>query len=378
MPDFAHLKKSQRSYAEPVVTQVTPRPPAPAPAMRLRPAVTPRAGADATGDTGAAGTGAADAKPGAPQREAGGAATGLTVLVTGATGYIGGAILNGLREAGIDVLAGVRATTALPAGATVLLTGDLADPGLKLPPMEAVIHAAGLGHRRGVPTATWRRANVDAAVNLARAAREAGAKRFILISTAHIHGRVHEGVVTDTTPPNPMDAYAESKLQAEHDVAAAFGPGLGLIRPVAVIGPGCPGNIQLLLKLLARGIPLPFGAVQNRRSFIARDDLARIVRAVLQAPRMPESVLAAHWEAISTPDLVRALAQGLGTTAKLPACPPHILAAASTMLGRSAMWQSLSGDFVANPAAARALGWEPAASLAESFQATARYYNTAR
>jgi nucleoside-diphosphate-sugar epimerase len=302
----------------------------------------------------------------------------LTVLVTGATGYIGGAILNGLRAAGIDVLAGVRATAALPTGATVLLTGDLAEPGLKLPPMEAVIHAAGLGHRRGVPTATWRRANVDAAVNLARAAREAGAKRFIFISTAHIHGRVHAGMVTDTTPPNPMDAYAESKLQAEHDVAAAFGPGLCLIRPVAVIGPGCPGNIQLLLKLLARGIPLPVGALQNRRSFIARDDLAEIVRAVLQAPVMPESVLAAHWETISTPGLVRALAQGLETAARVPACPPHILAAAAAVLGRSAMWQSLSGDFVANPAAARALGWQPAASLVESFQATARYYNTAR
>lgn len=302
----------------------------------------------------------------------------MTVLVTGAAGYIGGAILQGLREAGIDVLAGVRATAALPAGATVLLTGDLAEPGLKLPPMETVIHAAGLGHRRGVATVTWRRANVDAAVNLARAARKAGAKRFILISTAHIHGRVHEGMVTDTTPPNPMDAYAESKLQAEHDVAAAFGPGLCIIRPVAVIGPGCPGNIQLLLKLLSRGVPLPFGAVQNRRSFIARDDLAQIVRAVLQAPAMPESVLAAHWEAISTPNLVRALARGLGTTARLPAWPPHILSAGATMLGRSAMWQSLSGDFAANPAAARALGWTPAASLAESFEKTARYYNTTR
>jgi UDP-glucose 4-epimerase len=302
----------------------------------------------------------------------------LTVLVTGATGYIGGAILNCLREAKVDVLAGVRATSTLPAGATVLLTGDLAEPGLKLPPMTAVIHAAGLGHRRGVPTATWRRANVDAAVNLARAAREAGAKRFILISTAHIHGRVHDGVVTDTTPPNPMDAYAESKLQAEHDVAAAFGPGLCLVRPVAVIGPGCPGNIQLLLKLLARGIPLPFGAVQNRRSFIERDDLAQIVRTVLQAPVMPESVLAAHWETISTPGLVQALAQGLGTKAKLPACPTHVLATVATVLGRSAMWQSLSGDFAANPAVARALGWEPAARLAETFEATARYYNTTR
>jgi len=302
--------------------------------------------------------------------------TDLPVFCSGATGYIGGAILRALAAQGVPALGGLRKSQPLHEGIGPLITGDLAEPGLKLPPVQAVVHAAGLGHRRGVSAETWRRQNVDAAVNLAKAAREAGARRFILISTAYIHGRTHAGLVTDTTPPSPMDFYAESKLQAEHDVAGVFGPGLTIIRPVAVIGPSCPGNVQLLLKFIGRGIPLPFAGIQNRRSFIHRDDLAAIVLAALAAEKPPESILAAHPESISTPDLVRALADGLEAKDKLFDCPSQLLSAAATLLGRAPMWQSLSGNFIANPVCARAIGWSPVETLAESFVQVARYHHT--
>ncbi|OYV34934.1 MAG: hypothetical protein B7Z81_09370 [Acidocella sp. 20-61-6] len=299
------------------------------------------------------------------------------VFCSGASGYIGGAIVRLLAHERIPALGGLRAPQPLPVGVSALQTGDLCQPGLSLPPVSAVIHAAGLGHRRHASAKTWASENVVAAVNVARAASAAGATRFVLISSAHIHGRVHPGMVTDTTPPNPMDAYAESKLQAEHEVAAAFGPGLIILRPVAVTGPACPGNLQLLLRLLARGIPLPFGGIENQRSFIDHDDLARIALAALRAEHPPQSVLAAHPESISTPALIRALAKGLSVTAKLPTWPEPVLATIATLLGRAAMWQSLSGNFVANPAAARALGWRPAQSLEESLISTARYHTTA-
>jgi UDP-glucose 4-epimerase len=300
----------------------------------------------------------------------------LTVFCSGATGYIGSAILRCLAANDIEVFGGTRRAALLPAGVKPCVTGDLAQPGFLLPAVDTVIHAAGLGHRRRVSRDIWRRANVDAAVNLARAARAAGAKKFILLSTAHVHGRVNDRMVTDTTPPNPMDFYAESKLQAEHDVAGAFGPGLTIIRPVAVIGPNCPGNIPLLLKALRRGIPLPFGALDNRRSFIERDDLAKILLLAVLSPQAPESILAAHPEAISTPELIRALAEGLDVRPRIPNWPPQILGLSANLLGRAAMWQSLSGNFTANPAAARALGWNPAQTLAESFRHTSRYYDT--
>jgi len=300
----------------------------------------------------------------------------LSLFVSGASGYIGSAITRAASARGMAVWGGIRSARALSPGVEPVVTGDLADAHYTLPPAEIIIHAAGLGHRRGVAPENWRRQNVEAAVNLARAARAAGAKRFILISTAYIHGRVHAGPVTDTTAPTPMDDYARSKLDAELETEVAFGPGFAAIRPTAVIGPGCPGNVQLLLHCLRRGLPLPFGGIRNRRSFIPVTDLATLALTLAQAETMPARVLAAHPETISTPALVRALAEGLGVRAWLPPFPPALLGLAAAALGRRGMWQSLSGNFAAEPRAALALGWKPEQNLADSLRETARYYDT--
>ncbi|MDE8346353.1 MAG: NAD-dependent epimerase/dehydratase family protein, partial [Acidocella sp.] len=320
--------------------------------------------------------------PRAPARTADGAQVGLSqneteapVLCTGAAGYIGAAIVNGLAAAGYKVLAGLRRDATVPRGAQAFITGDLSQERLVLPRLRAVVHAAGLGHRRGVTRDVYLRDNVAATVNVARAARNAGASRFILVSTAHVHGRVHNDVVTDTTAANPMDMYAVSKLMAERAAADAFGPGFCALRPVAVIGPGCPGNIGALLNLLRLRLPLPLGGIANRRSFIARDDLAALVVALLRAPDVSGPVLAAHPEAVSTPELIRALAAGIGVRSLLWPCPSPLLAMAAKLLRREALWQSVSGSFVAAPMIAQGLGWRPQAGLYESLRATARYYD---
>lgn len=300
----------------------------------------------------------------------------MRLFVSGATGYIGGAIARHAAASGAAVYGGVRQRRELPQGIKAIITGDLAESRFGLPDVDTAIHAAGLGHKRGVSKATWRRQNVDAAVNLARAAKLAGAKRFILISTAYIHGRVHDGAVSDDTAPAPMDDYAQSKLDAEDAVREAFGPGVSIIRPSAVIGPGCPGNIQLLLKLLSRGLPLPFASIRNQRGFVPVDGLAALALLAAQAEAPPPIMLAAHPETISTTDLIRALAAGLGVRPRLAPCPAGLLLLGASLAGRRAMAQSLTGNFATHPRAALALGWKPAESLAESLAATARYYNT--
>jgi len=290
------------------------------------------------------------------------------IVCTGATGYIGGAILRHLHAAGFDVRGGVRRAVRLPF--PTMLMGDLAAP-LTLPPADIVIHAAGLGHRRDVDAASWRRENIEPARHMAAAARAAGARRFILISTAHIYGRVAEGAVSDDSPANPMDLYAQAKLEAEAAAEDAFGPGFCALRPVAVIGPGCPGNLQSLMALLRRGIPLPLAALRNRRSFIHRDDLAALVERVITAPAPPRHLLAAHDESIGTPDLIRALAAGLGVAPRLIPAPSPLLAAAARLAGRAALWQSVAGSFRAAPKAALSLGWRPAGRLADQLRSVA-------
>jgi nucleoside-diphosphate-sugar epimerase len=299
----------------------------------------------------------------------------VKLFVSGAAGFIGGAIARHAAVSAI-VYGGVRRRTELGPGIKPIITGDLAETRFGLPDVDVVIHAAGLGHRRGVARAEWQRQNVDAAVNLARAAKLVDAKRFVLISTAYVHGRVHEGIVSDDTPPAPMDDYAQSKLDAEAAVREAFGPGVSILRPTAVIGPGCPGNIQLLIKLLLRGLPLPFAGLDNRRGFIPVDDLASLALMMAQAETPPPLILAAHPETISTPALIRALASGLGVPDRLFPCPARLLGLGAGLLGRSAMWQSLSGNFNTAPRAALELGWKPAETLVESLGAAARYNNT--
>ncbi len=296
------------------------------------------------------------------------------VFVTGANGYVGGAISSALVASGFSVLGGVRNDSPQGSGIKSLVTGDLASAKLQLDGLRAVVHAAGLAHKRGVAAALWRQANVDASITVARAALAAGVERFIFISTIGVYGRSVSFTVDEASPLNPMDGYALSKLQAETSLREILGARMTIIRPAAVIGPKCPGNLQLLMKLLAKGIPLPFAAIKNQRSFIDADDLARLVVMVLNAEAAPELAIAASPETIATPQLIRLLAEGMATPARLLPVPPSVLAIGARLLGRGAMWQSLAGSFAANPKAALKLGWTPLQPLRQSLLKTGQAY----
>lgn len=290
------------------------------------------------------------------------------VFVSGSNGFIGRVVTSQLLRAGHDVIGGVRQPAPLAAGVTPLITGDLADSVPALPELDAVIHTAGLAHQHGRSPETMMRGNVVAAENLARAT-PANA-RFIFLSSIVVHGRASPVPLTDATLPAPHDEYARSKLMAEQMLTRHLGQRLNIIRPAAVIGPHCPGNIALLLKVLRRGLPLPLGAIQNERSFIDVEDLARLILMCLTAAA-PRVMLAAHPTPISTPGLIRALANGLNRRARLWPLPPACLALAAHLTGKEQMWKSLSGDLVVRPEAALQMGWQPATSLTMSLEKTA-------
>lgn len=296
------------------------------------------------------------------------------VFVTGAAGFVGRELCRVLPGCGVAVQGGVRTDAVLPGGVQAVVTGDLATARLDFAGLDAVVHVAGLAHRRGVGADAWMRENCAAAVNVAVQAKAAGVARFVFISSIGVLGRKVAGVVDERAPTAPADDYAKAKLQAEQALRAIYGDALVVVRPVAVVGAGCPGNLPLVMKLLRKGVPLPFGSIRNQRSFIDVGDLARLVGLVLNAEMAPPLLLAAHPAPVATPDLVRDLARGMGVGARLLPCPPWILAMVARLAGRAAMYESLAGDFVVNPAAALALGWRPAESLAESLAKTGAAY----
>ncbi|MCF3947892.1 NAD-dependent epimerase/dehydratase family protein [Acidiphilium iwatense] len=300
------------------------------------------------------------------------------VLVSGASGFIGRAVTARLAESGIEVVVALRRQRDIPGAARAVDASDLAapDPALAnaMRGVGTVIHAAGLAHRTGVNPAALAAANVTAASRVAEIAASRGVPRFILVSSAAVFGKTRVDVFTEASEPRPDDSYAHSKLGGEIAVRAALAgtaTRLVVVRPCAVVGPGCAGNIPRLARLIGKGLPLPFGAIRNARSFVAIGDLAGLIDAAIRADDPPELAIAAHPEPIGTPDLIRALARGLGRRTILVPLPAALLGAAARAAGKAALWQSFAGSFRADVTIARdRLGFTAATPIETALEMT--------
>jgi nucleoside-diphosphate-sugar epimerase len=188
---------------------------------------------------------------------------------------------------------------------------------------------------------------------------------------------------TEADPPAPEDDYGRSKWEAEsvtRQVASGTGLELVVVRPCLVYGPGVKGNLRALLAALARGVPLPLGSVRNRRSLVGLDNLCGLlVRCVEQAAAAGESFLAADGEDLSTPEMVRALATGIGRPARLFPVPVPLLEAAGALAGRREAVERLTGSLQLDAGKARrVLGWVPTVGTVAGLQRTGAWYRGAR
>ena len=299
------------------------------------------------------------------------------VALTGATGFIGRHLLQGLTARGYRVRVLLRRPTAMPDSCASVLIGDIAKPfnmSEALAEVDAVIHSAGVPHAMtGLPEDDYRLFNTEATVRFAKAAKRARVKRFLFLSSIRAQsGPAAPGVLTEEQEPHPTDAYGRSKLDAEKGLAET-GLDWAALRLALVYGPGAGGNVAKLLKLARAPYPLPLAGLKARHSLLGLDNLVEAVDRILTAPApLNRPFIVADPAPVTIAEIVRALRQGLGRRAGLFYVPPPVLKAALRALGPPIEIAPLFGSLVADPAALRALDWAPPVATQHGLAALAR------
>lgn len=309
------------------------------------------------------------------------------ILVTGASGFVGSALLRRLASEGRNVRAVYRDDRVQPlADVQRVRIGDLGpdlDWGVALTSVAVVVHAAARVHvmrETAVdPLEEFRRVNVAGTLSLARQAAAAGVRRFVFISSIKVNGEstMPGHPFTERDAPAPQDAYGVSKSEAEQGLQALAretGMELVIIRPPLVYGPGVRANFRALVHAVARGLPMPLAAVDNRRSLVGLDNLVDFIQICLTHPGAAGQVfLVSDGEDLSTPDLVRRIAHALGRSPRLFPLPMWMLKIAAALLGRRATLDRVCGDLQVDITKARTiLGWRPPVPVSEGLTRVVR------
>lgn len=310
------------------------------------------------------------------------------ILVTGASGFIGQHLVPALAAAGYSVRAAARQPIVFDdPNVEGVAVGDMSKSfgaEFLMRDIDAVVHAAGTAHARAnVSDDAYTAINVGATRQLARAARAARVKRFVLISSIRAQsGPSHAGVLTEATPPAPTDAYGRSKLAAEAvtgEVLGNSGTRWTALRPVLVYGPNVKGNMQALLQMAASPLPMPFGLVKSRRSILSVFNLISAIRHAVEDKIAKDGpYIAADESALSVGEIVAALRNGLGRRPGLVPVPPFALKAALRFAGKAEVAERLTAELVADATLLRATGWSPTEHTVEGLARMARAATQAR
>ena len=329
----------------------------------------------------------------------------MKVLVTGASGFMGGSLTEALRDYRHEVTASSRSWVEQP-GIFYVRSPELgpeADWSDALADIDAVVHLAGLAHvtseRSDAKTdKKYLRINAEGSRKLAEQCAASGVKHFVFLSSCHAVAAESDQVLTDRTNPHPATAYGRSKLAAEEaikSVVADSDCAWTIIRPPLVYGPGNKANFGLLVKLVKSGVPLPLASVRNRRSFIYVENLIDMIATCLGNPKaFGKTFYPSDGEDVSTPELIRAIARasasveedgrwkiGDGSLTRNPSpntrhsprlfpFPENILKAAGRLPGLSALRKLTSSLSVDSEPVRRDLSWTPPFSVEEGLRRT--------
>lgn len=311
------------------------------------------------------------------------------VLVTGANGFVGRTLCPALGDAGFAVRAAVRRGNGSVAGASddTVAIGSIRPETEWEPALEGVdtiVHLAGRVHvlrkRMRDPQAEVRKVNVLGTERLGWAAVNAGVRRLVYVSSVGVNGRSTPGFAfTEDHEPSPDNLYAASKWEAEQAlrrISAETGLEVVILRPTLIYGPGVKANFLRLMKLVDSGLPLPLGAIRNRRSLLYVGNLADLIAKCLRMPEAAgETFLVSDGRDVSTPELIRIIAEAIGKAPRLlpvPAPAMRLIGRATGMSG--ALEPLLDSLAVDSSKVRRALDWRAPYTIAQGLRETARWF----
>ena len=314
--------------------------------------------------------------------------TGLRILVTGTGGFIGQPLCRSLLEKGYRVTGTVRSEndgSPCP-GVDVKATGDLEtfdDWESLLKDVDAVIHLAARVHVMGKSgegaLSGYRAVNVTVTEKLLRAAAAAGVRRFVFVSSVKAVGEGGPVSYSEASVARPTDPYGISKLEAEK-VVTAVGKENSLetviLRLPLVYGPGVRANFFRLMKLVDRGIPLPFAGIDNRRSMIFLENLVDVLQVCLDHREAAGKVfMVSDGEDLSTPGLIMKLSAAMHKKSRLLRFPLWSLRLAGALTGKGPEIERLLGSLPVDTGKIRnELEWIPPYTVEQGIARTVAWY----
>jgi len=287
------------------------------------------------------------------------------ILVTGASGFIGSAVVAALARDGHAVRAAVRRPhLSFPDGVEVVQHLDLAeafDWQPLLDGVDQVVHLAGIAHTRGADAATYDRVNRLATARLAAAAAQARVEHFVFVSSIRAQsGPAADHALTERDPPAPTEIYGRSKLAAEEAVRAAGVP-FTILRPVLLYGPGVKGNLALLARAAATRLPLPVKDFGNRRSLLGIDNFISALAFVLATPATicETYVVADPGIPPRLSDVFATLRQARGRRTFFMSMSPDYVELPLRFFRRADVWHRIGGNLRVDSGKLIAAGWRP-------------------
>lgn len=311
------------------------------------------------------------------------------ILITGANGFIGSALCNEAISKGLSVRCATRELWHCQEVMENVVVGDInggTDWTAALVGIDVVVHTAARVHvmhdTANDPLAVFRDVNLFGTLNLARQAAQSGVKRLVFFSSIKVNGESTQtgSHFSADDKPAPQDAYAISKWEAEDALlalATETGMEVVVIRPPLVYGPGVKANFNGMMRWLSMGLPLPLGAIENKRSLVALDNLVSLIMTCLTHPQAANQIfLVSDGEDVSTTELLRRTAAAMGCPARLFPVPMKALELVANLLGREGLAQRLFGNLQVDTSKARQLlDWSPHVSLDEGLWRTAQAFS---